>query len=213
MMKSYVEKNKCPILSEWVNERYLDAKEIGTMKNNFSNNRPFKHLVLKNFLKTDKAQKILNALEKGELSVRDEPRKCRLKQISYPKDKIVWDYNDLLSSENFMDYISSIIEANIARVDGLFAYKYEEGDFFGCHHDKEGERKITFILYLSDMDENDGGSLNLYNSKNGDAISLEKKIIPKFNTLVFFEGIENGFHEVEKVVGNNARYNIVCGFS
>ena len=88
----------------------------------------------------------------------------------------------------------------------------EESDFFSCHHDQSGDRKLTLVLYLSDLEENQGGSLNLYNVENNTPSEIEKKILPKFNTVVIYRATQQDFHEIEKVTGNKERYSIICGF-
>ena len=62
---------------------------------------------------------------------------------------------------------------------------YVDTDYLLCHDDQLEGRKIAYLFYLSDMKETDGGSLNLFASKNRVPTTIERKIIPKFNTFSF----------------------------
>ena len=201
-----------PIMSECLNSKYLEINTVKEMKHSFSNIKPFRHLALDNFLKPNKALEILNALKKA-LTARKDSEILKLSSILISDEGILKDYRNFVSSKELISYINFITKANILKMDPLFAYKYQNSDFFSCHHDYSRGRKITFTLYLSDMEKADGGSLNLYSSKNNQPLKIEKRIVPKFNKLVFYESTKNNFHETEKVFGNKPRYNISCGFS
>lgn len=96
-----------------------------------------------------------------------------------------------------------------------------------CHDDVIGNRKVSFILYLTDPDwcENDGGSLELYESiarsenkpANQDCIAAgripkpfpSKNIVPDFNSLAYFVvSPGNSFHSVQEVFCDQPRLSI-----
>ena len=163
---------------------------------------------------------LLEELKKEKYILREDPNKVfkiKVNQLALDlvlksKQKTIGEYYEFLPSKEFICYINYITKLNVTKLDRFFSYLYQDGDFFKPHTDKEKDFKITFILYLSNLEEGDG-NLNLYVSKGNLQFEIEKKIITKFNSLVFFEVSDISFHGVDKMVGNEPRYNIVNGFS
>ena len=85
------------------------------------------------------------------------------------------------------------------RID-LFGSLYQDTDFLLPHDDRLSGRRIAFMIYLSDLDEKDGGALLLYGKKG------VKKIRPRSRSFVFFEVSDRSLHGVEEVVTKNKRY-------
>ncbi|XP_021917773.1 prolyl 3-hydroxylase OGFOD1 isoform X2 [Zootermopsis nevadensis] len=78
---------------------------------------------------------------------------------------------------------------------------YNYSDHLLCHDDKCEDRRIAFILYLSEHWLPDyGGSLELFNTDdNGQPQEVVKSVQPLFNSLVFFEVMCKSFHQVAEV--------------
>ncbi|XP_054259810.1 prolyl 3-hydroxylase sudestada1-like isoform X2 [Macrosteles quadrilineatus] len=86
-------------------------------------------------------------------------------------------------------------------------------DFLLCHDDKSGTRAVAFILYLSDLlEEEDGGELRFFSTYPGDRDPKQdryfKKVKPAENTLLMFNVSDFSFHEVEQVYVDKERLSI-----
>jgi len=75
------------------------------------------------------------------------------------------------------------------------------------HDDRLEGRKIAYVLYLSDLREEDGGSLDMYED-----MKIVKSIIPKFGDLLLFEVSEKSFHQVAEVLTDANRLTIAGWF-
>ena len=100
------------------------------------------------------------------------------------------------------------------RID-LAAQIYTCGAHLLCHDDVIGTRKVTFIYYLTDPDEEwasaEGGTLELYPvdpkaPRGTPAVCPSKELLPLSDSLVLFL-VEPGvsFHSVREVRGGRAR--------
>jgi len=103
------------------------------------------------------------------------------------------------------------------RVD-LSSQVYPRGSHLLCHDDVIGTRKVSFILYLTDPEEDwapeEGGGLELYPSAPGAPrgtphVEPSKELLPFANSLAFFV-VEPGvsFHAVREVRGARARVSL-----
>lgn len=98
---------------------------------------------------------------------------------------------------------------------------YPTGGHLLCHDDVIGTRCISYILYLSEPDdewtEDDGGALELYSTTHRLSTVPEsipsKGILPRWNTMVIF-GIEPGksFHAVQEVFAEHKSRVSISGW-
>lgn len=81
---------------------------------------------------------------------------------------------------------------------------YSDTDYLLCHDDNMGDRRIAFVLYLSENWEvTDGGALDLFDTdENGLPRNIVRSLVPEYNSLVFFEVTENSFHQVAEVTSS-----------
>lgn len=84
-----------------------------------------------------------------------------------------------------------------------------------CHDDdiktEETGRRVAFIIYLVDEEwsESNGGCLDLYDiDDKGMPKNIKHSIIPKWNTMAFFELSPTSYHQVSEVKGTKTRYSI-----
>ena len=88
---------------------------------------------------------------------------------------------------------------------------YSDTDYLLCHDDNMGDRRIAFVLYLSDnWEAADGGALDLFDiDENGLPRDVVRSLVPEYNSLVFFEVTENSFHQVAEVTSpDKCRWSI-----
>ena len=85
----------------------------------------------------------------------------------------------------------------------LFCAQYRQGDTLLCHDDELEGRRIAFIFYLvpPDWQPGDGGSLDLFTTDSGgNPAEVSRRLVPKFNSLAFFEVSPVSFHQVSEVL-------------
>ncbi|XP_063981122.1 prolyl 3-hydroxylase OGFOD1-like [Diachasmimorpha longicaudata] len=93
----------------------------------------------------------------------------------------------------------------LSAVISMYSSCYCDTDYFLCHDDYMGDRKIAYILYLSDnWSREDGGSLDFFDT---DSLDRPRKIvhslIPEYNSLVFFEVTNTSYHQVSEIVSHD----------
>ena len=90
----------------------------------------------------------------------------------------------------------------------------QSGYFREPHHDKN-TRIINFLIYFNDLNEEDGGSLDIYGYKSmpkvfktqpdEDLIIKQKSFLPKKKQLIIFLSNPISIHGVSKIVSNKKR--------
>ncbi len=169
--------------------------------------QPFLHIEIKNFLPKKNALKLLNALVKEPLYLKESDL-FKFKQTK-----------DLSTSNSTQEFIKALKDnlTNIERITNhplnpnkidTSVTQYEDTDFLLCHDDKLEKRGVAFMYYLSTLKEKDGGCLNLYKTKNRAPRKVMKKIYPSFNTLIVFPVTSFSFHAVEEVISNKKRITL-----
>lgn len=81
---------------------------------------------------------------------------------------------------------------------------YYDTDHLLCHDDNLEDRRIAFILYV--MDEwsvEDGGTLDLFDTdEDGFPRDVVKSLVPEYNSFVFFEVVDNSYHQVAEIMSH-----------
>eukprot|EP00928_Gymnodinium_smaydae_P039022 TRINITY_DN26761_c0_g1_i1.p1 TRINITY_DN26761_c0_g1~~TRINITY_DN26761_c0_g1_i1.p1 ORF type:complete len:650 (+),score=173.76 TRINITY_DN26761_c0_g1_i1:288-1952(+) len=125
----------------------------------------------------------------------------------------------LFASQEFRELIAEITQCGelTDRVD-LSSQVYPSGSHLLCHDDVIGTRKVSFIYYLTDPEEDwtpeEGGALELYPQEQGapvgtPAAAPTKTLLPLADSLALFI-VEPGvsFHAVSEVRSSRARVSI-----
>lgn len=97
------------------------------------------------------------------------------------------------------------------------AQRYDQGDYLLCHDDRLEDRRVAFVLYLVDPSwsgEKDGGQLEfLYTDPWGRPDGSKRQIVvPRWNTLVFFEVAMMSHHQICEILGNLPRLSLAGWF-
>lgn len=123
-----------------------------------------------------------------------------------------------LYSKEFRSFVREVTGCGelTDRVD-LSSNAYANSCHLLCHDDVIGTRRVSFILYLSDPDEDwheeDGGAVELYPLDESSVITHERagpqgvptaapsrKILPMFNSMLFFTVLPGrSYHSVQEV--------------
>ena len=197
-------------LNGWINPEYFTEEKIKKFHHAFSDNKPFHHLELSNFVKQEKLIELLQALSKQEFS----PHNSDLFQFSqtydllYSDDPVLKEFAALLASPEMLQFMQRVTKIKLSGKIDLFGSIYQDTDYLLPHDDQVPGRKIAFMLYLNDLEEKDGGALAFYESKNKTPTKAAKRIIPRANTFVFFEVSNLSIHMVEEVLTDTQRITL-----
>ena len=103
-----------------------------------------------------------------------------------------------------------IIVIKISKISSCFRYT----DHLLCHDDELEGRRVAFILYfVKDWSEKDGGTLDLFDRDDfGDPKDIVKRLVPKINSMAFFEVTEKSFHQVAEVLTTDKQRLSVTGW-
>lgn len=166
--------------------------------------KPFKVCRISNFLRDEK---IIENL-KSELDCHSHKRKAldfyqfeKIEDPVYATDKCFQMLN-----RSFREDLASWLNRNTnielnGRV-SMSSVRYYDTDYLLCHDDNIGDRRIAYIFYLTkNWAEEDGGALDLFDmDENGSPRETVRSLIPEYNSLVFFEVVNNSYHQVAEVL-------------
>eukprot|EP00794_Sanderia_malayensis_P007942 gene7942-8797_t len=108
-------------------------------------------------------------------------------------------YND------FSAWLKDVTGIEFTQAMDFSCAKYNYTDVLLCHDDELEGRRIAFILYLvPPWNKEDGGTLDLFSvDDNGQPAEIEKVLVPKWNSLTFFEVTPVSFHQVAEVLSKD----------
>jgi len=194
-------------LGDWFSNHYLQESTIKNMSRQFNANKPYPHLELKNFFREEIAVNALKALSQAKFSEKDADlfHIYQTNDISSMDDPFLQDFRAFFLSNAFLSYMTRVTGLHFKRnkID-LHGAIYSNTCYLLCHDDQLEGRSIAFMWYLSNLKNDYGGSLLLYDKK----FKTTKKIIPQFNSFVFFQVSPFSFHEVEEVKGDVQRITL-----
>ncbi len=182
------------------------------MQTRFNGGKPFRHLLIDNFLNEKKAGGILKALMKEHFEHKESDLFSlnQTRDFSVIKKGILLEFYEFFCSEDFGKWIERItgIKLKTGKID-MAGSLYKNCDYLLCHDDRLEERKIAYIYYLSeDFNESDGGAFVMLKSKNEMPGDCAEKHLPVWNSFLIFEVSDKSFHEVEEVLSDKKRYAI-----
>jgi len=195
-------------LQSWINKSWLNSDKIKKIRSSFSNSKPFEHAELADLFNEAKLRKILADLEK-EPFIRKESDLFKFEQtedLESSKVNSLKEFRDFLCSEEFILFLRELfgIKLKTGKIN-LTGTRYSDTDFLLPHDDRLEGRKLAYMIYLTDLNKKDGGSLSLLDSKNSIPTSSAKRIMPNFNKFIAFKVSEKSFHEIEEVISNKKR--------
>ncbi len=198
-----------------INSHFVQPMKLTELKETFTNSLPFPHLELDQFFDEDFLIAIIEEIQEMEFEKKDSDLFQFLQTDdleTLPSEKLR-EFKKFLASEAFITWIEKVTGLNLSRekIDATVNL-YSDTDYLLCHDDNLPGRKVAFIIYLSDLEKGEGGSLNLYESIDGRPTKVVKSIRPKFNKFVFFQVLPNSFHEVDEVIGEAYRATITGWF-
>lgn len=209
MSQVFMETLRSPVLKDWLNRRYLGVAKMESLKKSFWRRRPFPHLECVNFLKRDKARRLLGAVMKQRFKKIKERKRAYYYTDEFP-------LLAFFSSPQFVTYVRHLTGLNLSGRIQTEARLYGRGHFLTLHQDQapdsqSGGGSAFIVLYLSNFKRKEGGRLNLYRRRSGKGLVIAKSIVPRFNKLALLLIAPRNFHEVDPVRVDKPRYT-VCGY-
>lgn len=195
-------------LSQWLSPLYLTDSFLIKSSKQYSSQKPFPHLVLHHFFLPDKLNKVISALQKEDFHLKEADLFTfyQTDDLKGTSNKILQEFREFLSSPEFIGFMSNItgIPLLLQKID-LAGTLYTSTHHLLPHDDHLEKRKVAFMLYLSTLNQKDGGALGLYASEKDAATKIVKRVQPQMNTFVFFTVSQKSFHEVEEVLSDKKR--------
>lgn len=199
-----------------LSEHVRDLEVPNLMTQNWQTNRPvntanteiivepFKICKISNFFANEQWLEEL----KGELRLVQSQRSVSdLYSHEHTDDlKAVQSQRVKLLCDLFQDDIRSwLIRNTLIKLNSrvsISSSRYKDTDHLLCHDDNSEDRRIAFILYLTkDWTEDDGGALDLIETDDrGMPRDVAMSLVPEYNSLVFFEVVDNSYHQVAEVL-------------
>jgi len=171
---------------------------------------PFPHVVVDDFLDEDTLELVIDALAGLEYSFSESDlfsywASVKLTDIDHPALNVL---REDLGDEKWREEVSRAFKVpKLSKID-MAAYVYGLGDFLLPHDDQVENRIIAYSLHLTpDLEEEDGGSLDLFEDNKGRS-KLVKRIIPKFNSLNMFEVSATSWHQVSEILTDIQRLTL-----
>ena len=193
-----------------IRARNFPIKEVRKLKEEFIEAKPFSHIGINNFLKDHKP--LFEAIKKEQFYKKDSDlfSFSQTSNLFYSKNPIIQSAVKLFSSQTFSSLISAVSGVRLkAGALDIFGSLYEKTGYLLCHDDRVEDRKIAFILYLSEtFTKKDGGALALYSNKGKHPCKKISSYSPIENSLFIFQVSKISWHEVEEVLSNKKRHAI-----
>ena len=196
------------MINNWINKKYLNYKEINKIRNNFLKSNPYPNFVLTDFFNENK---MIN-LKKEILKERFEKIDKDLFSLSHTKDLVssgsdlIKEFYSLLSSKEFISLMEKLTGKKLSQKIDMQSHSMVQGDYLLFHDDVVEGRRIAYVVYLSDLKQEDGGRLQLYDIKH--PISPIKQINPTFNAFACFKVSGKSLHDVEEIKTKKQRLTI-----
>lgn len=193
-----------------INPQHLTSESTTALKQEFDQAKPYRHLVIDNFLQEDFA----HALNEHFPTVEDLRKHWRgLNENKFEGsefEKFHPSFEELkqqLFNKDFYEWVTKVtgIEEVFITDDSLGAGLHQGGNGsfldvhidFNIHHIQNVHRRLNLLIYLEkDWKEEYGGDLELWNA---DMTSCDKTVRPHFNRAVIFETNEISYHGYGKI--------------
>jgi len=189
------------MIEEWIQKEHLENKEA--LKATFQKAIPFPHLSIEEFFIQEKVEDIFEALLEEEfISKRSDLFKFKqTNDLISTSNQTLANFYTFLSSNEFRNFMQDITGLSLKEgANNVAGTLYEDTDYLLIHDDQLDARKIAYLLYLTDLDEETGGGLELYSNDQGTPKEVVKKLYPKTNSFTFFEVSNISYHAVEEVI-------------
>ena len=198
------------MLDQWLHPSLFEKKDL--LKEQFNNQEPFAHLIIEPFLKEEKIKELKQALDSQNFDFHecDLYEFLKTQDFKHTTNPTIKAFRNFIFSKEFIEFISSITSQNLKLEAGtLHSLLLKNTHYLLPHDDVVEKRKIAFMLYTCEsFSKNEGGSLNLFETKNKIPIKSLKSIFPQWNRFVCFSVSDKSFHSIEEVESIKERLSV-----
>lgn len=209
-IEPWSKKHRCSIISEHVfSTDFIEAfQKHWCSSSDFKDanfeiiSKPFKICKISNFLNDEIMEEVKNEL----LDIKYRRKIIDLYQLEQTGDLgTVTNKHIKMLYKVFQEDMTSWMELNTkVTLNGTVSMSsscYYDTDYLLCHDDNMNDRKIAFILYLmKEWSIKDGGALELFDTDEYDLPkNVVKSLVPEYNSLIFFEVMDNSYHQVTEI--------------
>lgn len=188
-----------------IDKRVYEPENIAAFKKSFETAKPYKHLVIENFLNADFANSLYENFPGFDLMSRNYKGLNEKKSEGSGFEKFHPDFSLLrteIISKEFCALLSQItgIEQLYSVEDALGCGVHQGGDGsyldvhidFNIHYDRNIHRRVNLLIFLNkNWQESYGGKIELWNK---DVSVCEQAYLPLINRCVIFETNEISYH-------------------
>lgn len=205
------------ILADHIHTHYLKQDLILEASTRFNCARPYRHIVLQNFLKQEKAEALQFAVSRQQSWERKTTSwysqdSTSLNATTLSSDPVVKDFQRLILGDTFCRWVSHMVDDhNLERPEAVL-HRLRGGDRIEVHNDYipvDGER-LRCLLHLGSSDsEQDGGQFVIYKDEDGQ--NPIQYVPPAYNSLLIFAIGPTSYHAVTPVK-SGPRFTAVVSF-
>ncbi len=223
MAKFYISyKNIYIMLETYLNKDFYTEINIKKLNKEFNEASFFPHISIDNMFKKEILLDLKNELKKEDYYFEE----CDLytffktNDLKNSNSLLIKNFRNFLMSEEFLIIIEKISNLTLIKNKLDFhSLKFLDTHYLLCHNDMVLNRKIAFVINLSDLKIFDGASLNFFSSKK-DNENIEnlnildnkycvgdvfKSIVPKFGRFNMFLVSQKSFHSVSELISDKER--------
>ncbi|RNA13777.1 prolyl 3-hydroxylase OGFOD1 [Brachionus plicatilis] len=198
-------------------ESYAKKTKIDDLKGITISHEPFTHCVIQNLVSDPSFVSELNSEIQSKLKYHKKNNDLyqfhQTQDLGKNKSKYLSKFRDQFLYGQFLEFLKKITNINLSstKID-VTSSKYEFSDYLLCHDDNINQdqhgRRIAFIYYLVPEDwcedGSDGGNLDLFRvNEHFEPVQIVKSLIPRRNSLAFFEVSDSSFHQVAEILSKN----------
>jgi hypothetical protein len=193
-----------------VNSQLFTPENIAKMSEDFNSAKPYRHLVIDNFLDADTADFMFNHFPKEDVFNKKYKGVNEFKaEGSNFEDfpEVFTQMREELHSKEWCEIMGKItgMDELFSVPDALGGGLHQGGDGsfldihidFNIHADRGIHRRINLLIFFNkDWKEEYGGHTELWNA---DMTNLDKKVFPAMNRCLIFETNEISYHGYDKI--------------
>ncbi len=176
----------------------------------FDSGKPYKHIVIDDFLTSEAAEKLHNHFPGLDKMSRNYAGLNEKKSEGAMFDQYDESFQTLRKTINTPEFYAWLSEVtgieNLYSVDdglGCGVHQGSDGSYldihidFNIHYDRNIHRRINLLIFLNkDWKESYGGLIEMWNA---DVTKLEQAYLPGYNRCVIFETNEISYHGYGKI--------------
>ena len=222
--KQKIEEEKAQAL-EWlkgmsiediVRKDLFEKETADRYKKEFKEKKPFPLVQIHDFMDNTFLEQVLEEVKEEEFYLKSNDLYTFLQSNDLKKCEkpLISKVREVIYSQKFRDVLGEITGIKLSPLSETVAMSssiYQKTNKLLCHDDELDKRRIAYILYMvpEDWNKEDGGLLDLFEcNEQNQPMSISDSIVPKWNTLLFFEVSPRSFHQVSEVLSDKTRVTI-----